>query len=127
MILYTHLGKVGNREVPFPERTCEAFRALAREQDAGRVLVTTTRRALDYCALRRGLSFTAREEAGRTVIDLVLPAGLEPDGLTFYVADPSRTELRLGGGAVQGVRANGKDHTGRPSVSIPWRRLAFPA
>lgn len=127
MILYTHLGKVTSREIPLPEPTCAAFRLLAREQDGGRVLVTTTRRALDYCALRRGLSFTTREEGGGTVIDIIPPPGLEPHGVTFYVRDPSRTELCVRGVQVRGVRGNPKDHTGRPSVSLPWPSLTFPA
>jgi hypothetical protein len=61
--------------------------------------------------------------------DLEKPGSLVPadlDGLTLYVEDPSRTRLTLNGREVSDVRRNGPDHTGRLSVSIPWKALEFP-
>jgi hypothetical protein len=126
MILYTHLGKVKSREMPFDEATQAAFRTLASFQESGQVLVTTTRRALDYSALKRGVSFEVAAAGGALVIEVTVPPGLDTDGLTFYVDDPERTEVRIGGQQVAGLLRNPKDHTGRASVSLPWRRLEFP-
>ena len=47
-VLYTHLGKVDDARVPFNRGAVDAFRRLARESQAGRILVTTTRRLLGY-------------------------------------------------------------------------------
>lgn len=46
-ILYTHLGKLRGKR-GFEEETVKAFRRLARYHHAGEILVTTTRRLLDF-------------------------------------------------------------------------------
>src|SRR5437879_13246178 len=61
-ILYTHLGKIRQREEPFGPRTREALRLLAREHQAGRVLVATTRRALGYCRAAREVAYSVLPE-----------------------------------------------------------------
>ena len=48
-LLYTHLGKLPGRV--FPETTVRALHLLKQYSDAGNILVTTTRRALDYAGL----------------------------------------------------------------------------
>jgi hypothetical protein len=136
-ILYTHLGKVRDRAEPLPRSTRLALAGLAERQRRGEVLVTTTRRLLDYCRLIDSLDRPgavaspspngAGPDTGPVWIDLPAP---EPaaslDGLTLYVADPDRTRLRVGGREVTGLVRNPPDHTGRPSVSVPWPRLEFP-
>jgi hypothetical protein len=48
-VLYTHLGKVQNPVRPFPEQTCEGLRLLASYYEREDILVTSTRRLLDWC------------------------------------------------------------------------------
>jgi hypothetical protein len=124
MVLYTHLGKIRKREEPLPSRTREALGRLAALYREGRILVTTTRRLLDHCLGVREASFRALPTAGGLTIDVTVP--FEGVALSFYVPEPERTRVRVNGREVVGLRRNGPDHTGRPSVSIPWAPLEFP-
>jgi len=131
-ILYTHLGKMrqaGRVLVPSArealERTADAF-------SSGRLLVTTTRRLLDFCRARRTVTWTAESlDDGRVTIDMRTPSASWIDdrllaGLTFHVANPSRTTLTVDGQRELPIRQNPKDSTGRASISVPWPRLEFP-
>jgi hypothetical protein len=53
-------------------------------------------------------------------------ADADLSGLTFYVPDPKATCMRIDGQEVPDLKRNAPDHTGRPSVSLPWTRLQFP-
>ncbi len=134
-ILYTHLGKSDDPRVPFDAEGVAAFRHLAEEFRAGRILVTTTRRLLGYRrALReieycctcggRGLKIELIRRAGKTDPEGTSPADL--DGLTFYVPDSQPVRVEMDGAQVPNLRHNPPDYTGRPSVSIPWPKLEFP-
>jgi hypothetical protein len=128
-VLYTHLGKRAD-PAPFPPRTREALRRLAGYQDRGEVLVTTTARLLAYCRAANAAAVTATARDGHTVVDVRLPgadAARDAYGLTVYADDPLRTRLAVDGREVEAVRHNPPDHTGRPSLSVPWRRLEFPS
>jgi hypothetical protein len=131
-ILYTHLGKMrqpGRVLVPSArealERTADAF-------SSGRLLVTTTRRLLDFCRARRTVTWTAESrDDGRVTIDIRTPSASWIDdqllaGLTFHVANPSRTTLTVDGQRELPIRQNPKDSSGRASISVPWPRLEFP-
>ncbi|MEP6915205.1 MAG: hypothetical protein ABJC89_06140, partial [Acidobacteriota bacterium] len=48
-------------------------------------------------------------------------------GLSVYVPDSATARLRVNGQEVRDVRRNPQDHTGRPSISIPWVPLEWPA
>lgn len=129
-VLYTHLGKRADPAAPFPPRTREALRRLAGYRDRGEVLVTTTARVLAYCRAADAAAVTAAAADGHTVVDVRLPgvdAARDADGLTVYADDPLRTRLTVDGREVEAVRHNPPDHTGRPSLSVPWRRLEFPS
>jgi hypothetical protein len=130
-ILYTHLGKVRNREEPLGPRTRAAFARLAERQREGLILVTTTSRLLAYCRALRELSFAAPAVDGGLRIDVQAPglgakAADALAGLSFDVPDASRTRLTLNGREVTDLRRFGPDGGGRSSVSLPWRRLEFP-
>ena len=96
--------------------------------------MTTTRRLLDYCRLRRDASWSVTEDQGATLVNVSAPpfrgrpwhATSAFDGLSFYVSDPARTRVTVNGQPVTRLQQNPKDETGRPSVSIPWRRLTLP-
>lgn len=134
-ILYTHLGKVADPRVPFNPSAVEAFRRLAYWQQAGNIMVTTTRRLLGFCRALLEVRFTAQREGQGVRIDLST-AGTgstgqplpERDlaGLTFYVPDPRHARVLLDGREMPGLRRNGPDHTGAPSVSLPWPALELP-
>jgi hypothetical protein len=133
-VLYTHLGKVRQRAEPFGERTRSALGLLAEQHRAGRLLVTTTRRALGYCRAIREMAYSVAREGPSVRIDVTTrglatsdPLG-ERDlaGLTFYVEDPNRARILLHGREAAGARRNGPDHTGRRSISFPWPALEFP-
>jgi hypothetical protein len=124
MVLYTHLGKIGSRQVPFGPRTREALGGLADRYRDGRILVTTTRRLLDHCRAQREASFSAVPDDLGLSIEVKTPG--DGAGLAFYVADPARTRIAINGRPPRFVNRNPPDHTGRPSISLPWPRLEFP-
>jgi hypothetical protein len=48
------------------------------------------------------------------------------DGLTIYVRDSSSARIFVDGIERSDIQRNFPDESGKPSVSIPWRRLSFP-
>ncbi len=135
-LLYTHLGKIDNPNVPFNKEAVEAFRRLAEEFRSGRILVTTTRRLLGYRRAVREIVFSSTRDEKGLRIDLNTQPGssvigelskADLCGLTFYVSGPDSSRVTVNGKEIPNVIHNGPDHTGRPSVSIPWPLLEFPS
>ena len=135
-IIYTHIGK-GPLEAPYlPEETISALRALSRENDVGRLFVTTTSRLLNYLFAHRYLNWTTEsgEDGNRIIIESITDPvkGIrdvqekELSGITFYVPDKERTDIYLQGKRLTKAVSVGKDHTGRHCVMIPWPALEFP-
>jgi hypothetical protein len=132
-ILYTHLGKGSPADNPFNRRTRTALDLVARYSREGRLLVTTTSRALTYCRAIRQVTL-AVSLAGETLVARIdTPAAdrsarLLEDlrGLSLHVPDPAKTRVLLNGHEVPAFQRNAPDHTGRPSVSFPWTPLNFP-
>lgn len=148
-VLYTHLGKIRDRQEPFEGPTRRAFERLAEYARRQKILVTTTRRLLGYRQAREHVHAEAVRLPNGLRIDLtpsdaqgprLAPADLQ--GLTVYL-DPAgaqwdelRSEIalrcgtaplcRVNGMDVPQVRVNPPDETGRASVSIPWQKLEFP-
>ena len=125
-VLYTHLGKVNDPARPIPEAGCRALQALARARDDGRVLVTTTRRLLDYYDMTRDAVVTTHLNGDVEVVDVATSAPATLPGLTIYVANARRTRVLVNGVERTDLQRNEIDGTGRPSVTIPWPRLTFP-
>ena len=134
-ILYTHLGKIDNPDVPFDIETVAAFRLLASEQEAGNLLLTTTRRLLGYSrALRASRFSTVYRDNGLTIDIQTQETGSELgdvtvadlQGLTFYVPDAEVIHVTVNGREIASLNHNRPDETGRPSVSLPWPFLEFP-
>jgi hypothetical protein len=134
-ILYTHLGKTADPYELFSVQTCNAFRRLAARQASGDVLVTTTRRLLGYVETSQRIRIATDVRPGMTTIRAELKGIEAPfratasdlDGLTFYVPATQPVEMVLNGEDVTPLLLlNSLDHTGRTSVSLPWRRLTFP-
>ena len=136
MIVYTHLGKNDGCGAPIAPETQDALRALGDAYADRRIYVSTTSRLLNYYRSREDVQWTCEQAEGRTVIDVQgisdpLFGSLSPtperlQGLTFYVADKDRAELRVRGVPFDGLRRNEADHLGRESVSIPLAPLTFP-
>jgi hypothetical protein len=132
-ILYTHLGKVTDPEDPFDRRTRAALNLVAQHYREGRLLVTTTSRALAYCRALREVTTEASAQGdiltvriSRSVKDPGTDLAEELRGLSLYVRDPAKTRVMLNGHEVLGLEPNDPDHTGRPSLSFPWPPLRFP-
>lgn len=131
-ILYTHLGKTRDRRRPLREGTVAALRTLAGRFHGGRILVTTTRRLLDFASARRALRFRASLDGELTLIHIEKTAidgnngssGLE--GMCFHVDDPDKSRVFIGGVEIMNLQRNPPDATGRGSVSFPWLPLKFP-
>jgi hypothetical protein len=128
-ILYTHLGKIRSREEPLGPQARDAFRQLAVAYQEGRVLVTTTRRLLDYCHMLNNVVATVHGNANALRIEVTTtsPDPVDWSGLSFYVPDPQRTEVFLNNRQSESLQRNSPDHTKQATVSIPWRRLEWPA
>ncbi len=124
MLLYTHLGKIRDRAMPFAPATRLALERLAKAYHEGRILVTTTRRLLDHARERDEATWTCSQRHGALEIHLRTPG--DGAGLGFDVADPDRTVLVVNGvPALRTVRASSM--SGRPGyVGLPWGRLEFP-
>ncbi len=134
-VLYTHLGKIDDPNIPFDKTAVEAFRRLAEEFRSGSILVTTTRRLLEYCRAVREIAFNSTWDEKGLCIDLNTGAveksigelsDTDLSGLTFYVPNPEVACLTIDGQKVSGLKRNAPDHTGRPSVSLAWPMLEFP-
>jgi len=134
-VLYTHLGKVRDRERPLRRETAVALRNLAERVQEGRILLTTTRRLLEYANTRRTHRFHVKREGDWSLVFIEGPkggesAGMEtgaPDGLTFYSEDPEKTRLFFNGLEVPSIHRNPPDWRGNRSVSVPWNPLRMPA
>lgn len=118
-VLYTHLGKHVSGKGLLPHQTRKSLEALAEHHDRGEILVTTTRRLLDYHSLTRAVTYAMKDNFLE-----VDSSGLDASGLTFYGLRPGQ-QINLNGRMVE-PRWNPSDHTKRLSCSIPFERLFYP-
>jgi hypothetical protein len=126
-ILYTHLGKIRNRQPIFEQSTRDALTLLAAYSENRSILVGTTRRVLGYCRAIREVRTRVEAQNGDRIIhvDTRGVSATDCDGLSFYTDESQPWRVKVDGREVAVVR-NSPDHTGRPSISIPWRKLEFP-
>ena len=134
-VFYTHLGKIDNLDIPFNKAAVEAFRGLAEAFRNGSILVTTTRRLLEYCRAVRDVAYTSRWNGENLCINInthknkVLSRELSAEdlsGLTFYVPDAEKIIIKVDGRKVPELKCNPPDNTGQSSVSLAWPKLEFP-
>lgn len=131
-ILYTHLAKTVDKRRIFGQETVKALHVLAEFSDRKDVLVTTTRRILGFWVTSRLITASHSLEGGVDSVRIdtspVREANMpcELDGLSFYVRDSSTARIIVDGAEVANLERNAADEQGRESVSIPWRRLAYP-
>jgi hypothetical protein len=134
-ILYTHLGKIDDPNIPFDKSGVDAFRRLSEMSQCGDILVTTTRRLLGYRHAVSEIDFNCSWDNGTLQINLNTPTienstdklyTSDLSGLTFYVNDPEKTNMTIDGREIINIRRNPRDHTGQSSISIDWPVLEFP-
>jgi len=134
-VLYTHLGKIDDPNVPFNKKAVETFRWLAEAFRGGKILVTTTRRLLGYRRAVRKISFDSSWDSKGLHIKLRTKSSesitgelssMDLCGLTFYVPTPEKTRMTVDGCEIANLIHNEPDHTGQPSVSLAWPMLEFP-
>jgi hypothetical protein len=135
-IAYTHFGywsDNSNRVNPeLSSSSIAAFTLLKAYQDEGKILVAKTSRLLRYNLALRHLAFISTELDGGTIIDLTavkdtqfgdfVPTLRDVRGVTFYVSDSSKAEIRIDGARVPEteIQRNPADETGRQSIGIRW-------
>jgi hypothetical protein len=134
-ILYTHLGKLRDRQRPFGPGTERALRHLASLRNEGKVLVTTTQRLLHYHTVGAGLRWEVALRGDTVVVTLTsvddpvtgprLPAGPDLDGLAFSLATTRPVEIRVANGAPL-PRQTVQRSAGTTRVTLPWPSLRFP-
>jgi hypothetical protein len=133
--LYTHLGKIVDRKEILPQRTRAALRLLPEYARANRVLVTTTRRLLQYLRVRKLLHWRAEQQASALIIEVNCATDevtarppldeKELQGITFVLPQARRVEVRLSTGAA--LAHTKTDVGGCTYVAIPWEPLTLPA
>jgi len=135
-ILYTHLGKVGDRRVPFKPPTVAALRTLAEFERRGEILVTTTRRLLGFrravrevVGVTRTVGSVMQIQLKHNVIGSDSPGRLgerDYEGLAFEIPSGLTPRVLLGSREIQTVVTPAAGQGGL-QVMIPWTRLSFPS
>jgi hypothetical protein len=144
---YTHLGGLVNKftgdQVPSPYFDAEPLDRLQESvfnisgvtQAKARTWFTRGTVLYDFALMLRGIEPNLERPDGDTVLlrswyDPALGKTLPRSrgqlyGLTFYVDDPARAEIRLDGERLDAIVINRPDETGRPSVTIAECDLRF--
>jgi effector-binding domain-containing protein len=127
-VLYTHLGKIKSEEEPFDHETRRSFELLSKYYNEKKIVVTTTRRLLDYCLAVKNIRYSTSFENGRYIIMITShELDNELSGITFYVPfDVNKVEIKCGERMIGDIQYNEPDETGMKSVSIPWKKLEYP-
>jgi hypothetical protein len=135
-IAYTHFGYWSDNDnhvhPELSQASIDAFRLLKTYQDEGKILVAKTSRLLRYNLALDHLAFKMTEIDGRTIIDITAirdpqfgdftPTLNDVRGVTFYVADSSRGEIRLNNTPIPEteIQRNPADVSGMRSIGVEW-------
>jgi hypothetical protein len=135
-IAYTHFGYWSdNHNHVHPElsqTSIDAFRLLKTYQDEGKILVAKTSRLLRYNLALDHLVFAETQVGDQTTITITaiedtqfgdfIPTIVDLKGVTFYVPDSSKAEIRIHGARIpeNEIQRNPADETGRQSIAIKW-------
>jgi hypothetical protein len=134
MILYTHMCEMLRNVEEFPAELKRCLIKLADMHQNGEILVCTTFRLLQYALIQKHLTVSWRREGGSVRVSLNLdsedrmgiPVSVETlQGVTIYCNDPEKTHVYFRGKRLS-LNKYPPDHTGRPSVGLPWRLLEYP-
>ncbi|MFH1501608.1 MAG: hypothetical protein ABIG03_01045 [Candidatus Eisenbacteria bacterium] len=136
MSVYTHPWRNPGGAALIAPAAVQALRGLAAEAAAGRIYVTTTSRLLTLNLVTRRLVWSSERLDGKRVVRIAhvddevagrwAPSRSDLSGVTFYVESPHETRVFVGEDEIDGLVPNPPDETGRPSVSVPLKRLPAP-
>jgi hypothetical protein len=135
-VAYTHFGywsDNSNRVNPeLGPASIDAFRLLKAYQDEGKILVAKTSRLLRYNLALECSVFTLSQLNQGVTINITTvkdtqfgdftPTLHDVRGLTFYVSDSSKAEIRIGHAKLPEaeIQRNPPDETGTQSIGIKW-------
>jgi len=133
-VLYTHLGKVRNRQCPFGKSAQAALRRLAGLREAKTIFVTTTHRLLRYLTVRDCLRVSAHRHGARILVSIgqvddplvgaFLPSPDDLIGLTFVLERCDDVMLSLPNSQIVSCHVV---HDGDKTLAaVPWKPLVFP-
>ncbi|SHO51467.1 hypothetical protein [Desulfopila aestuarii] len=126
-ILYTHLGKTNNEPKIFSNKTIESFYNLAKYAEEKKILITTTKRLLEYCFMKDQISYTANHNGNEISIHISYAGDiLDLQGLTIYTPFTNGIKLFFNKIQINNYQHNPFDETGLTSISIPWPKLDYP-
>lgn len=122
-VLYTHLGKLSGVNNTFTSESKNAFELLKQYQKKNEILVTTTKRLLDYSLLIKTIEISSRFSQGVQNVSIKNSQNLPLDGLTFGVEDKN-IKLEVDGKENNNFDLRQLDHG--YLVCFPWPRLTLP-
>jgi len=135
LIVYTHMCEDLSIANPLPAKLNKALQFIADKYQDGELLIATTSRLLKYTELVHSIKWNHCIDNDRTLIKIDpelnnlgyhdILTGNDLQGITFYCDKPGKVKVLLGDRELHTV-ANDRDHTGRRSVSVPWRKLDYP-
>ncbi len=122
-------------EKTFPKQLKKNLENISNVSQEGYLLVTTTSRLLQYAEVSRLITYETTVNNGLTCL-VITPflnalgkklqlSEIALQGLTFYCQHPEMIRITFRGKEVNTCK-NSPDHTGRPSISIPWAPLEYP-
>ncbi len=135
LIVYSHIGEGLHFDKQFPFELKKDLEHISRMHKSGQLFVTTTSRLLNYKEMTDCLNWEIIQENEQAVIEIqpsFVSLGktleLKTDslqGLTFYCQNSKNISVKFNETEIPVIK-NHPDHTGRMSVSIPWKKLEFP-
>jgi hypothetical protein len=124
-ILYTHLGKIHKLGELFSTKTKSSFELLAKFYNDKKILVTTTRRLLDFCWMLRNVNYTTLRESDKIIINVEWAGDRsELEGLSF-IGNFKHAQINLNGSRLVGINRS-RINKGY-CYSIPWNPLVYPS
>ena len=126
-ILYTHLGKITNKEKIFSIETRKAFNRLSEFQRDGKLLVATTRRLLGYCRMINEVNVSLKI-VERVLIINVKYTGPYNDlnGLSLMINENfEKIVMKINNKLAEGVDKLVLDKK-NIVIKIPWNKLYYP-
>ncbi len=125
-ILYTHLGKIANYDIPFPQQTVQAFRRLAKFQKKQKILITTTFRLLQYLKTRDIIRISSESNESHTRIKITNindPNHLQ--GITFITNEKNK-DFSVTMPDNSPIISKTYHLANKSIIQIPWTKLQFP-
>jgi hypothetical protein len=124
-ILYTHLGKKLASDNFFSKETRKTFKNLASYFMNGKILITTTRRLLDYQKMLKNIYFSIHNTTDKLVfVCSYKGANSDLEGLSFNIMTNKHFELFINGRTTPLIWR--RPHNEIKVASIGWNRREFP-